>query len=321
MNSLVVPAAVIARNAEPPPKKGAAPARATRGVATTTDEVREVVRWLRFYGDTLTSLERQRIQTSNRRSILLRSEPDADGVMRGFGVAPDSPDALAMDDIVDELGYMERQAERFLVAHLRRHPLAPWLKAQRGLAEKQAARLLAVIGDPYIRTAMVDDDGQEITPEGPRTVSALWAYCGLHVREDEEGVGHAVKRQRGVRANWSPEARMRVYLLTTSCLKQLVAPCAVVAVDGISGVVHQEGDACRCSPFRLVYDRRKAYTASTRPAWTDMHRHMDALRLMGKEILKQVWRGARDFHRPDLAAQEAIDGAPVAPAWMSGATT
>jgi hypothetical protein len=61
---------------------------------------------------------------------------------------------------------------------------------------------------------------------------------------------------------------------------------------------HQESatPACTCSPYRVVYDRRRAHTAKTRPDWTDGHHHNDALRVASKEVLKQLWRAARDWH-------------------------
>ncbi len=179
------------------------------------------------------------------------------------------------------------------------------------MGDKQVARLLAAIGDPYIRPEHELEDGT-VVPAQPRTVSALWAYCGLHVlpvsgrpgsddlvtsaggREGGDPghstgaartttAGVAAKRARGQKANWSTNAKTRAYLVATSCLKQLVKPCE-------SGA-HVEG--CACSPYRLVYERRRAHTAVTRPDWSDGHSHNDALRVSAKEILKDLWREAR----------------------------
>jgi len=54
--------------------------------------------------------------------------------------------------------------------------------------------------------------------------------------------------------------------------------------------------ACACSPYRVVYDTRRAHTAVTHPEWTDGHSHNDALRIAAKEVLKDLWRAARDYH-------------------------
>lgn len=76
-----------------------------------------------------------------------------------------------------------------------------------------------------------------------------------------------------------------------SCMKQLVKPCAR---EGDGPAVHVDG--CVCSPYRVVYDRRRAHTAVTRPDWTDGHSHNDAVRVAAKAILRDLWRAAREFH-------------------------
>jgi len=38
-----------------------------------------------------------------------------------------------------------------------------------------------------------------------------------------------------------------------------------------------------------VYARRRAHTAETHPDWSKQHSHMDALRVMMKEVLKDLW--------------------------------
>jgi hypothetical protein len=65
---------------------------------------------------------------------------------------------------------------------------------------------------------------------------------------------------------------MRAHLCAESCIKQ------------------------RHSPYRTVYDDRRVHTALTHPEWTDGHSHNDGLRIVAKEILKDLWRAARDVH-------------------------
>lgn len=134
---------------------------------------------LSLAADVLDDLERVRIANENRLRQLTRSEEDADGETRGFGLDESHPDVARLAAIVDTLGKVEHDATLQLQRQLRRHPLGPWMKAQRGIGEKQGARLLAAIGDPYIRPEIVREDGT-VLPAGPRTVSALWAYCGFH---------------------------------------------------------------------------------------------------------------------------------------------
>jgi hypothetical protein len=221
-------------------------------------------------------------------------KPDKDEQVRTAGMSPDHPDAVRFLSIYDALGKVEADAVKGLEKAMGAHPLGPWVKAQRGLGFKQAGRLLAAIGDPYWRPEIVktDEDGAEVsrTPAGPRTVSALWAYSGEHVID-----GAAARRKKGVKSNWSTNAKTRAWLCAESCVKQLVKPCT--ATDG-----HVNGE-CRCSPFRVKYDTRKAYTQANRLEWTDGHRHVDAMRVTAKEILKELWREARRLHLeldPDL---------------------
>lgn len=134
---------------------------------------------LSLAADVLDDIERVRIANQNRLRQLTRSEEDADGETRGFGLDDTHPDVARLAAIVDTLAKVEHDATLQLQRQLRRHPLGPWMKAQRGIGEKQGARLLAAIGDPYIRPEVAREDGT-VLPAGPRTVSALWAYTGFH---------------------------------------------------------------------------------------------------------------------------------------------
>lgn len=283
---------------------------------------------LALAADFLDDVERVKIANENRLRALTRAETDADGVDRYVGLDASHPVVAQLAAMVESLAEVEHAAVLNLQRMLRKHPLHAWVKAQRGVGEKQAARLLAIIGDPYWRPEIVREDGTVI-PEGPRTVSALWAYCGLHVlpavdrsrsdvhatcvgggdistgggagQDDSEArlgsAGTAARRRKGQQANWSTKAKTRAYLIAESCLKQLVKPCHNPG-DGIG--VHVE--ECACSPYRVVYDRRKARTTVSRPEWTDGHRHADALRVASKEVLKHLWRAAREHHLKGRAA-------------------
>lgn len=241
----------------------------------------------------LDDLERVRIAAENRLRELTADRLDPDGVERGFGLTASNPQVIAQQAVVDGLAVLEHGAELTLKRRLRQHPLHGWIKGTVGVGEKQAARLLAAIGDPYMNTL----HGR------PRTVSELWAYAGYKVipadhrghdartgtvgREQSGGdpgrteadahiefAGVAVRRKKGQRANWSADAKMRAYLIAESCIKQAR------------------------SPYRAVYDQRRAHTAGTRPDWTAGHSHNDALRVVAKTVLRDLWRAARDVHNP-----------------------
>lgn len=122
-------------------------------------------------------LEKARIAAENRYRALTRSEADADGEVRGYGLDAESVEVRRLAALVDGLSALEHQAELNLCRLMRAHPLGEWQKRTVGVGEKQLARLLGVIGDPYWND----------TDDKPRTVSALWAYCGLHVLPASQG--------------------------------------------------------------------------------------------------------------------------------------
>jgi len=246
---------------------------------------------------TLDDLEKIRIGAENRYRQMTRTEPDEDGIIRGYGLDDSHPGVLAQKAVAEGLKQLEHQATLQLQRAMRQHPLGAWVKATVGIGEKQGARLLASIGDPYWNTLH----------DRPRTVSELWAYCGLHViptghvihdahmscasgeqisaharSDDQIRIGGvAARRRKGQRANWSTEAKTRAYLCAVSCMKN------------------------RNSPYRAVYDARRAHTAVTHPDWTDGHSHNDALRVTSKAILKDLWRAAaviHGAHHQDIAA-------------------
>jgi hypothetical protein len=130
--------------------------------------------YLSFAADVLDDIERLRIAQANRLQILTRTEVDADGEVRGFGLDESHPDVARLAGMVEALKDIESDAVKALQRSLRNHPLHGWVSTTKGIGEKQGARLLAAIGgDPYWNSR----------EDRPRTVSALWAYCGLHVLE------------------------------------------------------------------------------------------------------------------------------------------
>lgn len=230
--------------------------------------------------DTLDRLEALRQALSNQYQSL--TSPPTTGEKGGsFGkaVPADHPAAVALAGQRDAIAALEHQAVLELQRAMRLHPLGPWVKRTVGVGEKQAARLLAVIGDPGER----------------RTVSQLWAYCGFHVLhpgQNEPGThsrhagvdpssdtgqegfdaqsrraGVAPKRKRGEQHNWNDTARSRARLIAESCIKQ----------------AH--------SPYRAVYDTGRAKYAEC--DITDLHKHNRALRLVAKAVLRDMWIESR----------------------------
>lgn len=236
---------------------------------------------LRFQAEILDDLERTRIANENRLRQLTRSEDDADGERRGFGMTAENPEVARLGAIVSGLASLEKEAVKSLTAELKRHPLFPWIKAQHGIGDKTAARLLAAIGDPYWND----------TEDRPRLVSELWQYAG-------HGDPQRSRRVRGQQTAYSPDAKMRLFLIAESTMK-----------------LGKGTD----SPWRKSYDERKAATegrihglpcprctakgtsaiTALGTPWKDAHRHADALRIVGKEILRGLWYEARRLHGED----------------------
>lgn len=225
---------------------------------------------LAITAELLEDIERVRIGNGHRIRILTTTEPDSDGETRGFGLPDDHPGVTLQRDLDDALAKVEHQVVLALNRQMRHHPLGPWQKQQKGVGEKQLARLLAVIGDPYWNSAA----------ERPRTVSELWAYCGLVPGQ---------KRRKGQKSNWSTRAKTRAWLIAASAIKQ----------DGW---------------LREVYDKRRHFTAERAhdadcppchakagDPWRPGHQHADAMRLMSKELLRELWRESKRLHEERAA--------------------
>lgn len=291
--------------------------------------------------DALNDIEQVRIACENRLRQFTRplGEVDKDGRYRGFGWDLRSPavqaqavllaamkcDSKLVRTILDDERTpkakgccLEHDAERNLRRALRPHPLGPWVrsKEQKGIGEKQGARLVAVIGDPYIRPAMLrPDDTRE--PARVRTKAELRAYCGYG--EDKTRPGRIQRRRKGQHANWSSAAKMRAHLVAEKCM--------VSGFDKSGGCVRDEGDdfathapECGCSRYRLMYDAGRVKYADAvhdeecpqcgpagHPAQPGSplslgHRKNRALRLVAKAILEDLWAEAERIHHETPAS-------------------
>lgn len=257
-----------------------------------------------------TDVEKARIAFNNRLGQLTRTGPDKDGHHRGFGITEDDKLIIASRESAKFLEAAEHGAEVAMRRQLRRHALWPWAKAQIGIGEKTLARLLGMIGDPYI--APEREVRGKVRPSGPRTVSELWAYCGLHVVRagdvDQQNVdnhpvlaGIAPRRRRGQKANWSTAAKTRLFVMAEACLK-------------LTGEPDKNRKPTPQSPYRKIYDNGRAKYAEAlhlmscercgpagKPAPTgsplsDGHKHARAMRLVMKEILRDLWIEAKRLH-------------------------
>jgi hypothetical protein len=157
------------------------------------------------------------------------------------------------------------------------------VKQTRGVGEKQAARLLAAIGDPYIRPEMVRAD-DTVEPTRPRTVSELWKYAGYKPGD---------RRRKGQKVNWSTVAKTRAFLIAEKCVQTGKAADTRYYQLYAKRKAHTEGrlHTEACPPCG-----RKGNPAAAGTPWRDGHRHADALRIVAKEVLKDLWREAKRLH-------------------------
>lgn len=230
---------------------------------------------LALYSQTLDGIEDLRIATENRNRMLTRDEPDSDGVIRGRGGHVDDKVLSTAAGMLEGIEKLENDARLALSRELRKSPFAAWQKSRKGIGEKQAARLLGVIGDPYWNTLH----------DRPRTVSELWSYCGYSV----DG-GSAVRRRKGEVANWSKVAKSRAFLMAESCVKQLTGEYRAVYDDArakYADAVHPV-DCARCGP--------KGKPALVGSPLSLGHQHARALRIIAKEILRDLWIVAKDHN-------------------------
>lgn len=234
--------------------------------------------------DIVDDLETVRIANENR----LRQLCDPGEL--GHGLSTEHPQVKRLSLLVDALNQSEHQAVLNLRKAMREHPIGGWVAQTQGVGEKQAARLLATIRDPYWNDLH----------DRPRTVSELWAYCGFHVlhpggqsvtgAHGHSAAGVAPYRQRGHKSNWNDHARKRVWLIAAQCIKYADSPYRAVYDDTrakYADAVHTI-DCRRCGP-----------SGSPAPAGSPLtpgHQHGRAIRAMCKEILRDLWREAKAIH-------------------------
>lgn len=221
---------------------------------------------LGIMADTVDDLEQVRIANENR----LRTLTQAAGAAAGI-----DPDIARLAALVEQLKDAEHQAILNLQRVMRRHQLGQWAKPIAGLGEKQLARLLAAIGDPYWNDLY----------ERPRTVSELWSYAGYSVVS-----GKAPQRARGAQANWSDTARMRARLIAESCIKQAASPYREVydkARAQYELALHNV-DCKRCGP--------KGAPAHPGSELSAGHQHARSLRIVSKTLLKDLWVESKRLH-------------------------
>jgi hypothetical protein len=228
--------------------------------------------------DQLDDIERARVAADNRLLSLTTSKE----------VKPTDIVAVKAQEVVDGLLAIEASLIKALEQAMKAHPLGPWMERTKGVGPKQAARLLAAVGDPLWNEA-------EGRPR--RGVAELWQFCG-------HGDPARSKRRKGVKVEHSPQAKMRTYLVAVSCMKVMNSPYRQVYERGrvkYAESVHAE-PCVRCGPQGQPAPAGSPLSAG--------HQHARALRLVGKAVLKDLFVEARALDHTSREAHTPTVGGP-----------
>jgi hypothetical protein len=240
---------------------------------------------LQMCADVVDDLEKVKIANENRlRTLTMDGE-------HGHGMSSDHPDVKRLADIVAALSAAEHQAVLNLQRSMRKHPLGPFVKNSKGIGEKQAARLLASIRDPY----WTDLHNR------PRKLRELYRFCGMDVvntsaqkvpaSQVSVGAGVAPSKQRGEKVHWSPDARMRLWLIASKCV--------MVGHGGPYRQVYDEGRAKYADAVHTTECKRcgpKGKPALEGSPLSAAHQHARAIRLICKAILRDLWEESKRIH-------------------------
>lgn len=190
------------------------------------------------------------------------------GAYEGLGI--ETPYAHAALQDAEEY---EKHLAKHIRALLKVNPFYnAWLKHVKGIGPLLAASLLAELG----------------SPQRFNTVSALWSYAGLKVKN-----GEAMRRAKGEKANWNPMVKMTAWKIGSQFIK----------TNGCLG--------------RELYDKYKAYYIARDgedPKWKP---HRRALRRVAKDFLRCMW--VAWMESMNLQVTEPRPGTwPMAEDWIDG---
>lgn len=234
-------------------------------------------RTLSMWAESVNDIEELRKSLANRVRIMTTPADvkDEDGNCRGFGLKTSNPSVAMMIDYLADLEKTEQSVVKGLEKTFRLHPLKEWQSKTVGIGEKQLARFLGSVGDPYWNDLH----------DRPRTMQELRAYCGLHSVH-----GVAVARRRGEKSNWNSDARMRAWNIAKSCVKAVNSPYREVYLktkESYADAVHRQ-ECVRCGPSGKP----------AQPGSPLSKGHIDArgLRAIMKAVTDDLWRESKRLH-------------------------
>ena len=230
---------------------------------------------LNLHARNLHDMMQTRIRVSNREGAYLRANP-----LR-FILEPQA-DILHKDEKALKKGLVE-EMHKIVGPHMEAFIATP------GVGDA-AARVLGELGHPVIAfpahwedrpdaKGTIKDPKRVLIEDEPfeRMVSQLWSYCGYGNAERRHRKGMSPEEAA---ACGNPTAKMLVHLMAVSCMR-------------LTGVPDKNGVVKARSPYRNVYDERRVRYDAERPEWSDGRRHAASLRVVKKEILKDLWIAAK----------------------------
>ena len=262
---------------------------------------------LHFAAEALYDVERARIASEGRLRSIIREELTSQGrnpneIKKPAGKKLTAWAAAKMPSLdiytlhTDALLGVEHSTELVLKGALRATPFGPWVKAQKGVGEKQAARLLAAIGDPL---------WNDLAQRPRRGPAELWQYCG----HGDPARSKRPRRGSGSKMEYSPNAKMRARMVAISAQKagvrkldgcddtdgydlehrEAITPLGAVYLKARvnkAGFIHDK-------PCQICAGKGKPAESAIGQPWKDGHALAHSLRLTAKEMLKDLFIEAK----------------------------
>lgn len=166
-------------------------------------------------------------------------------------------------------------------------PIVEWQKNATGIGIDLLARLLGHMGHPRWATPhhwegtgtnriLITD------PPFERSVGQLWQFSG-HGAPGRKWKGMTAD---DLAAQGSPTIKMLVHLNAEACMKCMTSPFRLVYEQARLGCIDRlhTAECVRCGP--------SGKPAQIGTPWRAGHQHAHALRIVGKEILRDLWKVA-----------------------------
>jgi hypothetical protein len=236
---------------------------------------------LGHYARLLWDVQKLRIQVRNRIGAMERD---------GLPVEATAPHLETQKTLEAQERGIERQLERLV----KQHPMADWVKACPGLGYGGFARIVGVTGDFMLFP----------------NVAKVWAYMGMHVVN-----GHAPKREKGVKSNWSPQGRVVAHQIGDSIVKLGRGRYReLYDAKKAEYLARPRLGNSGCPMGQVHKDKGGKVLACVKPGEngneTSAHLHNAAMRVAVKELLKDMWV---EWHRRAIEVVQTRDLLPPVP--------